>query len=60
MSGPGILCCRCLWGVKQISFTCKKWIVEKGIKNNHTTGVDNLHQISVWSPSAAQLLYYYN
>lgn len=26
----------------------KKWIAEKDIRNIHTTGVDNLLQISVW------------
>lgn len=45
-SGPGILCYRCLWGVKQMSYNYKKWIVEKGITNIHTTGIIYTRSVS--------------
>lgn len=47
-------------GGKADIFFTQKWLVERAIGNVHMTRDDNVHQISVWVPSVANALYYYN
>lgn len=47
-------------GVKRVFLFTQKWLVERAIGNVHMTSDDNVHQISVWVPSVAKALYYYN